>query len=409
MKLLYTLFSLFLGALFLFAGNSLFLNASNLFMEHGTISRTIIGLINTSYFFGAIMSSVAAHRIVSRVGHTRSFSFFAAVMALCILLHTLTTNLYVWALLRFILGFCYYGILMIIESWLNEKSDSSIRSRILGLYETVFYIAFSIGALVLNFGDGFNQICTFSVIFLILAILPLSLTKMPAPKVPSPKKISIPSVYGIAPLAITGSLIAGFIVNGFISMSPSYTSSLGFDVQKTSIFITCSMFGGFLVQIPMGKFSDTYGRRLSIIIASVITCVAAIASAIFIDNTMIQYISAVLFGFGAFTIYPLSLARANDVLPENSPNRLEVSRSMLFGYGLGALVSPLTLGSSMQFFGSIGFEIPFIILSAFLALFAFSQRKIPKEERTEYVHVGPTSTNSLISESNSKKLYDDCQ
>ncbi|QRN41770.1 MAG: MFS transporter [Neisseriaceae bacterium] len=409
MKLFYAIFSLLLGALFLFTGDSLFLNASNLFMEHSNVPRTIIGLVNAGYFFGAIISSVVGHRIISRVGHTRSFSFFAAVMALSILSHTLTTELYIWALLRFTLGFGYYSILMIIESWLNEKSDSSIRSRVLGLYETVFYIAFCIGALVLNFSDIFNQIYTFGGIFLILAILPLSLTKMPAPKVPSPKKISIPSVYGIAPLALTGSLIGGFLANGFISMSPSYASSLGFDVHKTSIFITCSILGGFLVQIPMGKFSDTYGRRLAIIVASSITCLAAIYSVLFIDNTTAQYLSAVFFGFGAFTIYPLSLARANDVLPEDSPNRLEVSRSTLFGYGLGALVSPLILGSSMQSFGSIGFEIPFIILSAFLAVFSFYQPKIPREKRTQYTHVGPTSTNSLISESSSKKIYDDCQ
>ncbi|MEW3852030.1 hypothetical protein QOZ73_32850, partial [Pseudomonas aeruginosa] len=82
---------------------------------------------------------------------------------------------------------------MVIESWLNEKTEQSIRSRVLGLYEVFFYIAFSIGAVVLNFSNDFSQTCLFSTIFVVLAILPLSLTKIPAPLIPPPIKISMPS------------------------------------------------------------------------------------------------------------------------------------------------------------------------------------------------------------------------
>lgn len=396
MKLLYTLFSLFLATLFLFIGNGLFTNSSNLLLDQAGISKTLIGLVNTAYYIGAILSAISAHRIVSRVGHTRSFTFFASIMASTILCYELTTDLYLWSLLRFSQGFSYYSILMIIESWLNEKSDSSIRSMVLGVYETVFYLAFAIGALLLNVGSGFAHTTIFSTIFLLLAIIPISFTKISTPATPEARTISFPSLFTISPLALIGGLIGGFIVNGFFSMTPAYTSSLSFNVQQTSIFLTCAMLTGFLVQLPIGHLSDRFGRRLALLVTSAITCVAAISGMLFVTFPILEYMSAAIFGLGAFSLYPLSLARAHDVLPPNSPLRVEVSRSMIFAYGLGALIAPLSLGMALESLGSIGFDLPIVVLSVILFFYTLSQPKVAPERRAHYVHVSPNSTDTLI-------------
>lgn len=396
MKLLYTLFSLFLATLFLFIGNGLFTNSSNLLLDQANISKTLIGLVNTAYYIGAILSAISAHRIVSRVGHTRSFTFFASIMAGTILCYELTTDLYLWSLLRFSQGFSYYSILMIIESWLNEKSDSSIRSMVLGVYETVFYLAFAIGALLLNVGSGFAHTTILSAIFLLLAIIPISFTKISTPAIPETRTISFPSLFTISPLALIGGLISGFIVNGFFSMTPAYTSSLSFNVQQTSIFLTCAMLTGFLVQLPIGHLSDRFGRRLALLVTSAITCVAAISGVLFVNFPLLEYISAAIFGLGAFSLYPLSLARAHDVLPPNSSLRVEVSRSMIFAYGLGALIAPLSLGMALESLGSIGFDLPIVALSIILFFYTLSQPRVAPEKRAHYVHVSPNSTNTLI-------------
>lgn len=396
MKLLYTLFSLFLATLFLFLGNGLFTNSSNLLLDQAGISKTLIGLVNTAYYIGAILSAISAHRIVSRVGHTRSFTFFASIMASTILCYELTTDLYVWSLLRFSQGFSYYSILMIIESWLNEKSDSSIRSMVLGVYETVFYLAFAIGALLLNVGSGFAHTTILSTIFLLLAIIPISFTKITTPATPEARTISFPSLFTISPLALIGGLISGFIVNGFFSMTPAYTSSLSFNVQQTSIFLTCAMLTGFLVQLPIGHLSGRFGRRLALLVTSAITCVAAISGMLFVTFPILEYMSAAIFGLGAFSLYPLSLARAHDVLPPNSPLRVEVSRSMIFSYGLGALIAPLSLGMALESLGSIGFNLPIVVLSIILFFYTLSQPRVAPERRAHYVHVSPNSTDTLI-------------
>lgn len=43
-----------------------------------------------------------------------------------------------------------------------------------------------------------------------------------------------------------------------------------------------------------------------------------------------------MFGIGLFTLYALSVARANDQLP-NEMSTVEVSRSLLFRYGMGSM------------------------------------------------------------------------
>lgn len=405
MKLLYTLFSLFLATLFLFVGNGLFINSSNLLLDQTDISKILIGLVNTTYYIGAILSAISAHRIVSRVGHTRSFTFFASIMASTILCYELTTDLYLWSFLRFSQGFSYYSILMIIESWLNEKSDSSIRSMVLGVYETVFYLAFAVGALLLNVGSGFAHTTILSTIFLLLAIIPISFTKISTPTIPEARTISFPSLFTISPLALIGGVISGFIANGFFSMTPAYTSSLSFDVQQTSIFLTCAMLTGFLVQLPIGHLSDRFGRRLALLVTSATTCVAAISGVIFVTFPILEYMSAAIFGLGAFSLYPLSLARAHDVLLPNSPLRVEVSRSMIFAYGLGALIAPLSLGVALEGLGSTGFNLPIIALSVILFFYTLSQPRIEPEKRAHYVHVSPNSTNTLIASEDEDKTF----
>lgn len=55
-------------------------------------------------------------------GHIRSFSVFGAVFAIAALGHLMTDNLWEWGVLRVVLGFCYYSLLMVVESWLRNAA-----------------------------------------------------------------------------------------------------------------------------------------------------------------------------------------------------------------------------------------------------------------------------------------------
>ncbi|HDL4162165.1 TPA: MFS transporter, partial [Mannheimia haemolytica] len=75
-------YSLYSGIFFLFFGYGLFLNSAGIKLAEMGITDIIIGLLNAAFFIGAALSTIFAHRIVSSVGHIRSFSVFCAVFAI---------------------------------------------------------------------------------------------------------------------------------------------------------------------------------------------------------------------------------------------------------------------------------------------------------------------------------------
>ena len=110
----------------------------------------VIGIINSSFFAGAILSSIFSQKMISTVGHIRSFSVFAAIMVITFLLHSIYLNELFWGMLRLVSGFAYYGLLIILESWLNEKSHNEYRGKTLAMYSIVFYLSTAIGQMILN-------------------------------------------------------------------------------------------------------------------------------------------------------------------------------------------------------------------------------------------------------------------
>jgi len=66
-----------------------------------------------------------------------------------------------------------------------------------------------------------------------------------------------------------------------------------------------------------------------------------------LDNYI--YFLGIFLGFSIFSIYPLSLARANDVIDENK-DIVEISRTLLFAYGLGSFIAPIILGIGLFYY-----------------------------------------------------------
>ena len=396
-----TFYSLFSGIFFLFFGYGLFLNSAGIKLAEMGVSDVVIGLLNAAFFMGAAMSTIFAQRIVSSVGHIRSFSVFGAVFAIAALSHMMLENLWIWGILRIVLGFCHYSLLLLVESWLSDKTNINTRGKALATYNIIFYLAFILGVSLLSFDLSSNNIFTLSTILVVMSMIPIALTKMTQPELPKRERISLPSLFVISPLALVTSFISGMLVNGFFTMVSVFMLKLHFSLSEISLYLMAAMIGGFLSQLPVASLSDKLGRRNTILIcSSIATLIAGIGLFIlFLQNTSswYQYIIAFFFGCSLFTLYALSIARANDELPNNM-NTVEVSRGLLFCYGIGALIAPPLLGIVMAFSPEYGFYTFFCICSVVLLCCAVRTKPIPKSERVEMQLFTPMATATAIDE-----------
>lgn len=385
------LFSLFLSIFFVYMANGILITSSGLSLGSMGVSSFSIGIINTAYFAGMVLGTIINSKFISRVGHARSFGLFIAFYILTLLSHQLSTEVWQWSLLRLVIGLSAAGAIMVIESWLNARAKTKVRGRILSIYSMSFYIAYALSAYVLSLELNFADMIIVTGILAATSIIPVSLTKIKQPILPTAHKLSLPRVVGVVPLALLAAFLGGIAINGFYTMASVYVVNHGFGAKETSIFLTSAVIGAFLAQIPLGKFSDKFGRRLAMILVSVITIVASSIATIFYAFISIQYIAAFFLGVGMFAFYSLGLARANDAMPKGF-NNMEISRAVLLVYGLGSVISPILLGSMLNYVGNFSFMLVFTALASILLIYALKQETIPEEQREEFSQIAEFST-----------------
>lgn len=378
---IYSMRSLFVSMAFLFMGNAILVSSAAVLLNKMGASDLQIGIVVTGYYLGGMISTITSHKVVSHVGHIRSFAIFSSLLAFCGLMHIIFTNIWLWVVFRFILGYSYYSLLMIIESWLNTRAKNAIRSRILSVYEGVFYLAYGVGVLILGFGFDYVKTFAISLAFLTFCVIPISLIRVKEPSLPKKMKINFPNVFSTSYLAFFTAIVAGMLVNAYNSMSGVYMLKLGFSEKEFSYFLTLALFGGFVGQSFIGVFSDKFGRKIAIVSTSLIAFITSLIM-IYTKNLFMLYILSFFIGMSVFCFYALALARANDQADKSQI--VEVARTILFAYSLGSVISPMVIGKFMEYFGASGFMIFFAVSVGALLVFAMFRPIIPAYKRKSF-------------------------
>jgi MFS family permease len=151
-----TLLALLLGHALMQVGNTL---QGTLLSVRGSIeqfSPTEIGAVGAAFWAGIVAGSLYAGKVIHQVGHTRTFAALAAIAASTALLHLLVISPAVWIAARALTGFCFAGLFIVVESWLNASVTAKTRGQILSLYGMTGLIAGIGGQMLLPTGDPYG-------------------------------------------------------------------------------------------------------------------------------------------------------------------------------------------------------------------------------------------------------------
>ena len=153
-------------------------------------STETTGFIMSGFFIGMLTGALFAVRVVAAVGHIRAFAAFASVMSVAVLAHVLLVNPLVWFVLRLIAGFCMAGMVMVVESWLNERSSNEMRGRVLSIYMMTNYLGAGLGQFMMLVGDPAEfQLFIIASMIYSFALVPVLLTRSNAPKPVAPVRM----------------------------------------------------------------------------------------------------------------------------------------------------------------------------------------------------------------------------
>ncbi|MEM6499946.1 MAG: MFS transporter, partial [Pseudomonadota bacterium] len=90
----------------LLLANGMFGTLLGLRSKHEGFSTEMIGFIMAGYSLGLLLGALFAVRVITQVGHIRSFAALASVMSVAVLGHLLWVDPIFWLILRTIAGFC---------------------------------------------------------------------------------------------------------------------------------------------------------------------------------------------------------------------------------------------------------------------------------------------------------------
>jgi len=314
-------------------------------------SATITGFIMSSFYIGFLLGSILCPGITARVGHIRVFAALAALASASILIHALFVNITVWILLRLISGFCFAGLYIVAESWLNDRATNETRGQLLSMYMVVTYIGVGAGQLLLNLAAPTDfPLFILTSVLISIAVVPLLLSAGSPPKFHESVGISLLELYRLSPLGIVSMFVVGLVTATFFALGPVYGQRIGLDIENISYFMTAAVIGTVLLQGPIGLLSDWFDRRIVLTIVTILTSLAAVLC-VFANNYSREMVllSAGLFGGLAFPLYSVCIAYTNDHLKPNQ--MIAASGSLVLVGGLGAVVGPMLVAGTMDYFG----------------------------------------------------------
>ncbi len=324
-------------------------------LELEGFSPEMIGIVTSALYLGILAGSIRIDSLITKLGHIAAFILFAAILSCLVLLQAFWIDPWYWSVLRFIGGICMAGIFIVIESWLLMKSAPHLRGAALSIYLAVFYAALSGGQFLINLSDpeGIYPFCI-TALLTILAILPISICKIPAPEpIKEPVRMNLFQFFRISPLGFFGGIVSGMLLAAVYGLVPVYANEIGMSISEIGTFMAVIIFGGFLFQWPMGRWADKTDRRKVLNIASFLTAcfAAAIAAADFISPTLLLLLGWFFGGF-SFTLYPLSMAYTCENVKENQI--VAVTGGFVLSYGIGAISGPIIAPIAMDYLGNSG-------------------------------------------------------
>lgn len=372
--------ALFIGMFMLMIGNGLQGTLLGLRGDIEGFSTFSLSIVMSAYFVGFLFSSRYTPRLISRVGHVRVFAALGSTISAVLIMYPLLVDPISWTIGRIIIGFCFCGVYVTAESWLNDASSNETRGQSLSVYMIVQMAGVVFAQFIVSLGDvsGFVLFIVPSVL-VSLAFAPILLSVKPTPAFEATKPMTIRQVIEASPLACVGMFMLGGVFAAQFGMSAIYGNRVGLTVGEISLFISAIYIGALVAQYPIGWLSDRADRRVLIVWLSLSGAAGSLIAFLVSDIYAVIVLSGVIVGSTSNPLYALLLAYTNDYLERE--DMAAASGGLLFINGLGAIMGPLIVGAMMDVIGANGFWLYTALLM--LAIGSFGMYRATQRSRSD--------------------------
>ena len=301
-----------------------------------------------------------------------------------------------WVLpLLLVIGFCFAGLYIVVESWLNDAATNETRGKVLSAY----MIAQTLGIIgaqgLLTLGDAATSALFIGASILVsISFAPILLSISPVPVAEVARPMSLRKLFVGSPLGTVGIFLLGSVYATQSGMAAVFGTQIAMTAPQISLFVAMLFGGALLLQYPIGWLSDRMDRRKLIFGASVLGAISCAAAWMAGDGLWFLMAAAFLAGGVTTPLYALFLAYTNDALStEDMP---AASGGLVLTFGIGAILGPLVTGWAMEYMGPFAFWLVLCATFGAIALYALyrmtKRATVPVDQTESYLGVVPTAS-----------------
>ena len=393
LTVLRTTWPLLLGILLLMVGNGMQGTLLGIRGRIEDISTAHMSVVMAAYFCGFLLGSRIVPGMIQKVGHVRVFAALGTTISSLLILYAVAPHWIAWSFMRLMIGFCFSGVYITSESWLNASASNETRGQALSAYMIVQMLGIIIAQMLMNTADPAG-ILLFVIpsVLVSVAFLPILLSTQPAPSFSTIQPMSFGRLFRVSPLGCVGIFIMGGVFSALFGMASVWGAIRGMTVTEISAFVAAIYFGGLMIQYPIGWLSDHSDRRVIVICLSAFGALISLLAIVLQPNIWGLLLTAALVGGVANPVYSLLLAYTNDFL--DISDMAAASAGLLFINGVGAMAGPLITGWLISLIGPDGFWAYIGALLLLLALYAAwrrTRRPTPSVDQS-FAVISPTAT-----------------
>lgn len=370
-------------------GNGFFTTFTSLRFSIEGYPNFVIGILGGAYYLGMMLGALYVERLISRIGHIRSFALMASINSVIIVFQSFHIDPYLWTLYRILTGFCTSGFFIAIESWLLLSSGIRSRGKLLSLYMLTLYLAQGFGQFILNVSPVQSLIpFAITVILSSLSVIPVSMMRSSGPVLLESAITNVFQIIKRSPLGPIGCFVSGLMMSSFYGLAPIFGRESQLTLFQISQIMGLTIMGGLLLQWPIGHLSDIFSRRKVII--GVSCALMLITLALYYSTHFPYYLLLalmILFGGVSFTLYPLAITYTCDHFSDKKV--IGITCALLLVYGVGCIIGPLISPFFMSYCGPSGL---FLYMSILCALYivicmwrALHSKPLSEEEQSDYL------------------------
>ncbi|WP_062238582.1 MFS transporter [Fictibacillus sp. FJAT-27399] len=291
-------------------------------LEESGTSSTLNGLNATALYIGIVFASPFIEKPVRMFGYKKIIITGLILVTVSLFLFPWWKAFWFWFALRMIIGVGDHMLHFSTQVWVTSNSPADKRGRNIALYGIAFGAGFGIGPMMTRlavYSEALPFIISGGFCLISLFVMTFIQNEYPETKSFNEAGMNTLSRYRevilLAWVALLPAFGYGFLEASLNGSFPVYALRHGIPIDWVSILLPSFIVGSLVFQLPLGLWSDRFGRR-NVLLVCLFVGFAAFTATLFAGENMPLFL-LLFFIAGMFvgSLFSLGITYMSDLLP----------------------------------------------------------------------------------------------